>query len=72
MLQLIPILLLIPVEAFWFWMLSDMMNNDRLPGTSDPPLTWSPTSKYGWTFAFAFLNVFAAMFYYTTEYRSRR
>ncbi len=68
---LIPIILLVPLIAFWLWMYSDMTNNDCLPGNSNGPLTWPPSSKYGWTLAFIFMNVFAACFYYFYEYRNR-
>ncbi len=69
--RLIPMILLLPLTGFWLWMFSDMSNNDDLPGNSPEPLTWPPSTKYGWTLAFIFMNVFAAVFYYFYEYRSR-
>ncbi len=57
---LIRILPLLPL-AFWLWMGWDMANNDNLPGSS----------KLNWLLAFMFLSVFAAGFYYFTEYRKR-
>ncbi len=70
--QLIPIIVLLPVIAFWLWMFWDMTGNDRLPDISTPLLTWPPSSKFGWTLAFILLNVFSAIFYYFWEYRNRR
>jgi hypothetical protein len=57
--KLIPLIATLPLIAFWLWMAWDMANNDHLPGIS----------KQNWTLAFVFLNVFAAVFYYVTEYR---
>jgi CDP-diglyceride synthetase len=60
--QLIPLILIIPVVICWLWMFRDMLNNNNLPDTS-------MASR---TVAFIFLNVFAAVFYYVYEYRNRR
>ena len=69
---LIPTLILvIPLAVFWFWMFRDMTNNDYLPANSTVPLTWPPSTKFGWTLAFIILNVFAAFWYYLVEYRNR-
>ena len=54
----IPMALLV----FWVWMYREMLNNDYL----------SPSEKNFWTIAFIFFNVFAAAYYYSTEYRNRR
>ena len=43
-------------------MFADMTRNDRLPNDA----------KYRWAFLFLLLNVFAAGWYYMTEYRPRR
>ena len=51
-----------PPVAFLVWMFADMTRNDRLPNDA----------KYRWAFLFLLLNVFAAGWYYTTEYRPRR
>jgi hypothetical protein len=62
--QLAALVLLIPallLLTFWMWMFRDMVNNGRLPGTE----------KTYWAFAFAFLNIFAAIWYYFAEYRER-
>jgi cytochrome c oxidase assembly factor CtaG len=60
--QLIPSLIVLVVGlAFWGWMFRDMIGNTEL----------SPSAKQGWAFAFILLNVFAAVFYYATEYRNR-
>ncbi len=66
---LISMLIILPLIVFWFWMFWEMTNNADLPGNSTGPLTWPPSSKYGWTLAFIFMNVFAACFYYLYEYR---
>ena len=60
--QLLPLLFVIPLIVFWAWMFRDMVANDNLPDNA----------KNAWTIAFIFLNVFAAVYYYATEYRSRR
>jgi hypothetical protein len=60
--QLLPLLLVVPLIAFWIWMLRDMLNNDNLPDTA----------RNTWLIAFIFLNVFAAAFYYVYEYRNKR
>ncbi len=57
---LITLLPLLPL-GFWLWMARDMANNDNLPRNE----------KLNWTLAFLFLSVFAAGFYYFTEYRKR-
>lgn len=59
--HLIPLLVLIPVLAFWAWMFSDMLNNDRLPSEI----------RSQWTVAFILLSVFAAVLYYANVYRDR-
>lgn len=60
--QLIPSLIVLVVGlAFWGWMFRDMIGNNELP----------PSAKQGWVFAFILLNLFAAVFYYATEYRNR-
>lgn len=60
--QLLPLLLVIPLIAFWIWMFRDMLNN---PNVSD-------TARNTWIIAFIFLNVFAAVVYYAYEYRNKR
>lgn len=57
--RIIPWITILPLLAFWLWMAWDMANNDNLPGSS----------KDYWIVAFLFLSVFAAVFYYVTEYR---
>jgi hypothetical protein len=63
---LIILLTISPLIVFWLLMFRDMLNRNNLPNlmTSD--------SKSDWTFAFIFLNVFAAVLYYSTVYRNRR
>ena len=48
--------------AFWLWMAWDLGGNGTL----------SRQEKAYWMVAFLFLNVFAAVIYYATEYRKRR
>lgn len=60
--QLLPLVLILPLLAFWVWMFRDMINNGNLPDTS----------KNWWMVAFIFLNVFAAVFYYVYEYKNKR
>ena len=68
---LITLLIVLPLIAFWLWMFQDMTKNVYLPDNSAAPLTWPPASKYTWTLAFIFLNVFVAAFYYAWEYKKR-
>ena len=67
---LIPLIIVLPLLAFYLWMFSDMLSNDYL---GPPPLVASPASgsKYNWTFDFILLNVFAAALYFVTEYRRK-
>lgn len=58
----IPLMIVLPLIAFWLWMAWDLGGNGRL----------SSTEKTYWIAAFLFLNVFAAVFYYVYEYRKRR
>ncbi len=60
--QLLPLVLIIPLIAFWLWMFRDMLGNDNLPGNL----------KQTWTFAFIIFNVFAAVVYYAFEYRNKQ
>jgi hypothetical protein len=59
--RLLPLIMILPLIVFWLWMAWDLGKNDNLPGSS----------KYNWLLAFLFLNVFAAVYYYITEYRKR-
>lgn len=61
MIQLIPLFLGFPLIGFWLWMLVDMTNNEYI----------SADSKRNWFVSFILLNVFAAFWYYTVEYRPR-
>lgn len=47
--------------AFWLWMAWDLSGNHSLSGRE----------RVYWQLAFLFVNVFAAVFYYATEYRKR-
>lgn len=61
--RLMPLIIILPVLAliFWLWMVWDMSNNDNLP----------ESVKFNWLLAFLFLSLFAAVFYYVTEYRKK-
>ncbi len=61
MLQLVPMLAVVPLLGFWMWMFSDMNRNIHLRSRS----------KSEWTLAFIVLNIFAALMYYFDEYRLR-
>jgi hypothetical protein len=57
----IPLILTLLAGGFWLWMAWDLGGNDNL----------SRSEKFYWQLAFIFMNVFAAVFYYVTEYRKR-
>lgn len=61
MLQILPILLLIPLLGFWLWMFWDFANNPDI----------GPSERNIWLVAFVVLNVFAAGYYYLTTYERR-
>jgi hypothetical protein len=48
----IPLIIVLPLIAFWLWMAWDLGGNDRLSGNE----------KTYWLLAFLFMNVFAAVF----------
>lgn len=58
---IIGLIIALPLMVIWLWMFWDMVNNDSLPSSS----------KDYWMLAFIFVNVFAAVYYYVTEYRKR-
>jgi hypothetical protein len=49
----------LPFLAFWAWMAWHMTRNRRL----------TDSEKMTWAVAFVGLNIFAAAWYYSTEYR---
>jgi hypothetical protein len=57
----IPILVSLTILSFGAWMFRDMVANDEIPGEAKPTCT----------FAFVFLSLFAAIFYYVNVYRHR-
>ena len=57
--QLLPLIFILPLIAFWIWMFRAMIDNDDLP----------PSAKETWTFAFIILNVFAAVIYYVNVFK---
>ena len=61
MVQLIPLVVIVPLLVFWAYMFRDMTRNDALPSVA----------KQYWLFAFIFLSIFAAIVYYNAEYRNR-
>lgn len=58
---MLPLIFVLPLIAFYFWMFWDLTSNDSL----------SPDARNYWVVAFIVLNVFAAAWYYITVYRSR-
>lgn len=58
----IPLIIILPLIVFWLWMAWDLGRNNHL----------SSSEKLYWQLAFLFMNVFAAAFYYVTEYRKRQ
>jgi hypothetical protein len=68
----VPLVIILPLLVFYFWMFRDMTSNSDLPSNSAGPLGWPPTSKLEWLWAFVLLNVLAASYYYFTEYKGRR
>ncbi len=61
LIRLISMLAITALFVFWLWMFRDMMNNDSLPDRV----------KYNWTLMFVFANLFAAVYYYVYQYRTR-
>ncbi len=70
MVQLTLLIIPLTLFVFWLWMFLDMTNNTSIPSNS-AVLSWPPSSKFEWTLALIFLNVFGAVFYYFYEYRNR-
>ena len=60
-LVLVPLIVVIPSLLFWARMFADMMNNDYIPSSA----------KYPWMLLFIVGNIFAAVYYYVSEYRNR-
>ena len=58
---IIPLIIILPLIVFWLWMAWDLGGNNNLPSSE----------KTYWMLAFLFMNVFAAVYYYVTEYRKR-
>ena len=77
MFPILPAAIVLPLVAFYVWMLRDLAHNDDL--TSNPWMLLGIARNYGqpvnlkynWTLAFIFLNVFAAAMYFAAEYRKR-
>jgi len=68
--MLIPVIIVLPLLAFWLWMFWDMTNNQDLPNDPALQLRWPPATKLEWTLVFVILNVVAAGYYYFTEYKN--
>ena len=68
--QLAPIIAIVLLVAFYFWMFRDMTSNDNIPPCF---VTFSSDrdQRYNWTLAFVLLNIFAEAIYYLAEHRSR-
>ena len=71
MLQLIMLIIPLLLVLFWAWMFKAMTENQYLP-----PCFFSVTNgtdpRFDWSIAFVILNIFTAIYYYFTEYRSRQ
>jgi hypothetical protein len=61
MLQLVPIIIILVLEAFYVWMFWEFTNNDSV----------RTYNKFYWVLILVFLNVFGAGLYYFIEYRDR-
>ncbi|WP_424535672.1 hypothetical protein ACOZ38_37245 [Sphaerisporangium viridialbum] len=61
LMPLIPLIAIMPLLAFWAWMVRDMAANPTL----------HPQARYTWMAILLFLNIFGAGLYYATEYRKR-
>jgi hypothetical protein len=68
----LPLLIVLPLIAFWVWMFDDMLKNPRLPSLLNNPARLTGDTRTDWTVAFVILNVFAAVLYYANVYRWRR
>lgn len=66
------IIVLIPflLEIFWLWMFLDMTNNQDLPECFIR-IGKVPNPKTDWAFAFVFMNIVAALFYWWEIYRKK-
>ncbi|MGZ6004745.1 MAG: hypothetical protein ACXWLH_01195 [Candidatus Saccharimonadales bacterium] len=58
----------LPLIGFWAWMFRHMTKNLYLP-KCPLTITGNMDPRYDWTITFVFLNIFAAAYYYFTEYR---
>jgi hypothetical protein len=67
----VPLLITLPLLAFWMWMFREMANNDTIPTSSNVIVAWPPATKNHWLFVFVILNVFGALYYYLTVYRKQ-
>jgi hypothetical protein len=67
--RIILILIPLPLLAFWAWMFSEMTKMDRLPDCF-VTFTDGRDSRFDWTVAFVFLNVYTAAYYYSNVYRN--
>ena len=59
--QLILIVLVAALFAFWAWMFWEMINNRNVPDNA----------RNFWMIAFVIFNIFAAVYYYMNVYRDR-
>jgi hypothetical protein len=61
MIELIPIIIILLLEAFYVWMFWDFTNN----------VSVRTYTKFYWVLILVFLNVFGAGLYYFLKYRDR-
>jgi len=66
-----PLLIALPLLAFWIWMFTEMANNASIPTSSSVVIAWPPATKNHWLFVFVILNVFGALYYYLAVYRKQ-
>lgn len=71
MAQFIAVVFVQALLVFWAWMFWDMSKNQGLPDCF-LTLTSNGNPRLDWNFAFIFLNVITAVYYYASVYRHRR
>ena len=68
---LIPLVVIVPLIAFWVWMFGDMLRNPHIPSSHPEVLRWPPIAKNHWIVFFVILNIFTAGYYYLTVCREQ-
>jgi hypothetical protein len=71
LLQLVPSILVLILILFYVSMFRHMLQNITISNVSSNKLiVWPPVTKNNWIIIFVLLNVFAAGYYYMTEYKN--